>query len=357
MPFLPEALASVEAQTYRNFELIVQDSCSNDGTLEVLRDAKNIPNLKIVSEPDNGVGDAYNRALRRTCGEVVGSIDSDNLLVPNALQSAVEIYAQNPHCAAIYGAANVIDLKGDLLHCHHPAAFDPLRIMCCELVPPFGSAFFSKQVCGTELRYDEMLETCADFDLWLRLSRFPILHTDTVFNSTRLSSKSMSCNPERYEIFCRDKITALEKYLCGLEEDGLRQSIRRRSVAGIYCWAAESIYGIEGESVRFADFCQRAAAVDPDSSQLHKFRVKADYELVRCAYEQVHAEYERVHAEYERVQSDRNTLFERVHEMQSELEQLRRRLQLMENSKGWKVLERYRKVRGTIKKLLRPASR
>src|SRR5713101_6551247 len=90
MPYVVEAVASVVKQTYRDFELIVQDGSSEDGTVEFLATFTGVPGLDLVSEPDSGVGDAYARALRRCSGSIIGTIDADNLLEPNALECAVE---------------------------------------------------------------------------------------------------------------------------------------------------------------------------------------------------------------------------------------------------------------------------
>src|SRR4051812_31760457 len=91
MPYLPDALASVAGQSHRNIELVVQDAESNDGTLEALAAVSNrLPVVDVVSEPDAGIGDAYNRAIARCRGEIVGSIDADNVLMPDAVEQAVE---------------------------------------------------------------------------------------------------------------------------------------------------------------------------------------------------------------------------------------------------------------------------
>jgi glycosyltransferase involved in cell wall biosynthesis len=339
MPFLPEALASVAAQSYRDFELVVQDGGSTDGTLEAIRGIENIPSVSIVTEPDSGVGDARQRALRRCRGEIVGSIDADNLLSPDAISSVVQVHTEHPECAAVYGSANLVDQYGKLLSCFQPASFDQISLMRCELVPPFASSFFFKKVCGADLHFDTSLENCEDFDLWLRISHLPILRSEIVFNSTRLSPKSMSQNSDRYETFCRNKIRVLENYFRRYGDGTLMQSLLKSSMAGVYLWAAESIYGIEGESARFNDFCERAATLDPTSTRLENLKRKVEYETVK-------AEYERIRAELQRAQSDLQTT-------RLEFAMLRARFEAIENSKGWKLVQRYRTLRDRLKGLFR----
>lgn len=268
MPYLPEAVESVRAQTYRDFELLVQDGASTDGTLEYLRNLEGIPGLELVSEADGGVGDAYNRAFRRCRGEIIGTIDADNLLVPHTLERAVALFDEHPSAAAVYGGVSTIAADGAVIGPWVPAEFDVLDLLTCRLVPPFSTAFFSRARCGDALAIDEGLETCADFDLWLRLAHLEIVRTEEPLGATRLSEKSMSRRPERYDAFCRDKITALDRYLTRLGDNVVLDSVRRRAVAGVYAWAATSVYAIEGYSERVRGYESEAAARDPAAPAL-----------------------------------------------------------------------------------------
>ena len=88
MPYIREAMASLARQTYRRFEVIVQDAASRDGTREFIESFP-IERLDVVSEPDSGIGDAFNRAFARCQGALVTSLDADNTLEPDALRTVV----------------------------------------------------------------------------------------------------------------------------------------------------------------------------------------------------------------------------------------------------------------------------
>jgi hypothetical protein len=268
MPYLPEALASVRAQTYRHFELVVQDGGSTDGTLAVLDSLAGIPGIHVLSEPDGGVGDAYRRALDRCRGEIVGSIDADNLLEPDALAHVVDAFVAHPDGAAIYGSNRMIDTESAAVSVFVPGDFDLVRLVCCDLVPPFATAFFGRAACGAALRFEPTLRTCADFDLWLRLGHLPIRRIEPVLASTRLSNRSMTRRAETYEQFCRDKLAALAAYFAAERQSPLLAALHRHAVAGVYTWAAESVLDLEGPSERFHGFCEQASAVWPGSERL-----------------------------------------------------------------------------------------
>jgi glycosyltransferase involved in cell wall biosynthesis len=271
MPFVREAVASLEAQTLEDYEVVVQDSASTDGTAEFLGQLR-FPNVRMSSEPDSGLGDAYNRAFPRCRGELVGTLDSDNLLVPNALETVDALFRKHRTAVAIYGAVTMIDARGQRVGSFVPEAFDQHALMRCELVPPFSTSFFHRQQCEPELRGDASLTAAQDFELWLRLSDREIVRSTTVLGATRLSHMSMSRNPENYEHFCAEKIVALERFI---SDRPLLQPERNAAVTGIYCWAAESILEIEGPGPRFESFVDRAAELDPEDERLQRVRDRA----------------------------------------------------------------------------------
>jgi glycosyltransferase involved in cell wall biosynthesis len=272
MPYVHEAVASLEAQTFQDWELVVQDAVSTDGTAEFFGGLR-LPNaVDVVSEPDDGLGDAYNRAFPRCRGELVGTLDSDNLLVPDALKTVDRLFRRQWRPVAIYGAVRMIDAARHELDTFTPAKFDQRALMRCELVPPFSTAFFHRRRCGAELRGDASLTAGQDFELWLRLSNRRIVRSTTVLGMTRISDKSMTWKPGNYERFCAEKIAALDGFVAARPE--LRPE-RDAAVAGIYGWAAESLLEIEGPGPRFEAFVDRALALCPEDTRAQRVRDRA----------------------------------------------------------------------------------
>lgn len=271
MPYLPQAMESLAAQSYETIEIIVQDGGSDDGSLEVLRAFSDLP-VHIASSPDSGVGQAYNRAVKRCRGDIIGSLDADNLLKPDALRIVVETLRQRPEAAAIYGSVQMIDTGGQPVGTFEPAPFELLRLLFCELVPPWSAAFFSRRVCGDLFYIDETFRKIADFDVWLRLSHLPIIRTERILGCTRLSDKSMTCRPEEYDDFCREKILAVDKYLNRFDDKSLRASVLRHSICGIYCWGAESVFRLHGSKEMFERFLRLAEEANPQSIRVEKIR-------------------------------------------------------------------------------------
>lgn len=263
MPYLRDALGSMAAQTYRDYEIIVQDSVSTDSTLETLAEFPDLP-LKIISAPDTGIGDAYNKALSRCTGEIIGSIDSDNLLAPNALERAADVFSNQPDLAALYFHVRMISEQGEHLHAFQPGNFDLEKFLAAELVPPFSTSFFNRSLCGDRLFFDPALKTCADFDLWLRLSDVRVECVDEILGFTRISDASMTCRPETYSQYCKDKTFALSRFLKSHPKGKPLSQKANQYQAGIYLWAALAVWHMEGLTDYCISFYEKAKSLSPD---------------------------------------------------------------------------------------------
>src|SRR5882724_817890 len=106
--YLEETLRSVLDQTYRNFEIIVIDGGSTDGSVEILK--RYGGDLAFwISEPDRGQTDAINKGLARITGDVWSYLNSDDLLLPEALSTIAAAF----HDPAVIWAGGVSDMFDD----------------------------------------------------------------------------------------------------------------------------------------------------------------------------------------------------------------------------------------------------
>ncbi|BAC89735.1 glycosyltransferase family 2 protein [Gloeobacter violaceus] len=93
--FIGQAIKSVLGQTYSNFELIVVDDASTDGSAEVIRSFGERVQA-IFLERNSGQAEAYNTALRHSRGEIVCLLDSDDYYHPRKLERVVQAFAEHP---------------------------------------------------------------------------------------------------------------------------------------------------------------------------------------------------------------------------------------------------------------------
>jgi glycosyltransferase involved in cell wall biosynthesis/SAM-dependent methyltransferase len=106
--FIERTLRSVLDQGYPKLEYIVQDGGSNDETIDVLRTYA--PALAhAVSEKDNGFAEGLNRGFRLATGEIMSYLNSDDLLLPGALNYIAWYFSRHPDVDVVYGHRVVID--------------------------------------------------------------------------------------------------------------------------------------------------------------------------------------------------------------------------------------------------------
>lgn len=100
---LEETIKSVLNQKYKNFEYIIIDGNSDDGTLDIIKKYDD----KIdywISDIDYGIYDAFNKGLNYAKGEYVGFVNSDDVLINNALEILDKYNKKNPNIDFIFGA-------------------------------------------------------------------------------------------------------------------------------------------------------------------------------------------------------------------------------------------------------------
>ncbi|OQW30829.1 MAG: hypothetical protein A4E19_08755 [Nitrospira sp. SG-bin1] len=112
--FLRQTIESVAAQTFRNFEHIVVDGGSTDETVSIL---KQYPHVRWVSEKDNHVVEAYQKALGMARGQyIIQCCVSDGFLDPNWFRKCVEVLEKDDEVSLVWGFAQTMSEDGDLLN-------------------------------------------------------------------------------------------------------------------------------------------------------------------------------------------------------------------------------------------------
>ena len=85
---IKKTVDSIESQSYKNIEYIIIDGQSTDNTNEIIKSHKKKIDIHI-SEPDEGIFDAYNKGIRVANGDVIGFLNSDDFFVDNNSLDAV----------------------------------------------------------------------------------------------------------------------------------------------------------------------------------------------------------------------------------------------------------------------------
>jgi glycosyltransferase involved in cell wall biosynthesis len=165
---LPGALESLQAQTCQDFELIIIDGASRDATLRVARSYRGP--LTLVSEPDSGIYEAFNKGLERAQGCYSVFLGADDRYPPGALAAVAAAIGEDADESpdAIAGAYNVIDKQGHSARKLPRPEFTRQRLP--RSMPTKRQALFLR----TELirragGFDPSYKIAGDYELFLRL--------------------------------------------------------------------------------------------------------------------------------------------------------------------------------------------
>ncbi|MGH7213712.1 MAG: glycosyltransferase family 2 protein [Tepidisphaeraceae bacterium] len=178
--FIAEAVQSILAQTFGDFELIAIDDGSKDRSKQILdgfatRDAR----VRVVSRPNAGLVRTLNEGLALARGELLARIDADDAATPDRFERQVAYLCEHPECVAVGSRALMIDSEGDpLIELGNKFTHEEID---SALINGEGQHFYhSSLILRTRALRDvggyRDLETIEDLDLFLRLAEVGRLH-------------------------------------------------------------------------------------------------------------------------------------------------------------------------------------
>lgn len=162
------ALDSLQEQTYGDFEHLIQDGGSTDGTLDEVRRCAD-ERSSIVSEPDSGIYDAINKGIARATGDVIGLLHSDDVFGSNEVLAKVCQALSDSSVQGVYGDLEYVstsDLSRVIRH-WRSEAYDREKLSK-GWMPPHPTLFLRREVFDRWGAYDTNYEIAADYDAILR---------------------------------------------------------------------------------------------------------------------------------------------------------------------------------------------
>lgn len=182
--FLPRTVESVLSQHYRDIEHIIIDGASTDSTISVAQDymqrsyaAQNGHEVRIVSEPDNGLYDAMNKGLRQASGDYICFLNAGDFF-PNAnvldtiVSRSLTGKSRQQLPAVIYGDTDIVDNDGNFLRHRRLApprnltwrSFHKGMLVCHQ-------AFYARLDIARTVPYDTRYRYSADVDWCIRVMK------------------------------------------------------------------------------------------------------------------------------------------------------------------------------------------
>ncbi len=176
---LLRALDSVLAQSFSDWELIVVDDGSSDGTAEMVK--QDYPDAHLLIQENRGVSAARNAGIAFARGEWIAFLDSDDAWLPEKLQRQMDALEADPECRFCH-TDEIWIRSGQRVNPmeKHAKAGGRIYQMCLPLCCISPSSVVMRRDQLQEMGgFDETFEVCEDYDLWLRVTaREPVLFLD-----------------------------------------------------------------------------------------------------------------------------------------------------------------------------------
>ena len=213
--FVREAIASVMAQTYQGFELIVVDDGSEDDTRTVVQEFSDLyPGIRYVFQSNQGVSAARNTGVALSTGPLVAFLDSDDVWQADKLESQVTFFATHPE-AQICQTEEIWLRRGVRVNPHkkHRKAGGDIFVRSLDLCLVSPSAVMLRRSLFKQIGgFDPQLPACEDYDLWLRIAAIlPVYLIETPLVIKRGGHPDQLSH--RFWGMDRFRVTALQKLL------------------------------------------------------------------------------------------------------------------------------------------------
>lgn len=208
--FLEKTIRSVLEQDYPDLEYIIIDGGSDDGSRQIIE--KYADRLAYwQSQKDKGQTDAINQGFSRANGEILAWLNSDDVLYPGAIRSAVSYLSQHPEVGMVYGDCDWINAQDKVIGRFPAAQTDLKKLRRGYVHIPQQASFFRAKLWREAGPLDDSFYFAMDYDLWTRLAaRSPLLYVKEVWAGFRLheGAKSIAeddrCWPEMLRVHYRD---------------------------------------------------------------------------------------------------------------------------------------------------------
>jgi glycosyltransferase involved in cell wall biosynthesis len=202
-PFVGAALGSALSQTFDDFEVIVVDDGSDDGTAAAVTSvAGSDRRVRLVRQANRGLAGARNTAMRAARGEYFALLDSDDLWEPDFLAAQMDVLRSDPGVAIVTGNAWYLGGVSDgqpARPCPDSRPEPNLASIIADEWSIFIMSVMRRDVYAAIGAFDESMRSNEDYDFWLRaaLAGFRFVRNDRPLGRYRVRPESLSADHAR----------------------------------------------------------------------------------------------------------------------------------------------------------------
>lgn len=232
---IEETIASVQQQSFTDYEIIIIDDGSQDNTVAVI---KNIvePRLQLFVYENGGVATARNRGISQATGEFIAFLDADDLWSPDKLASQVAALSQNPQSKVVYSWTKYIDEQGKPLFSGTRYSYRGdvySQLLQTNFITNASNILIHRDALDLVAGFNPELAYTADWDFYLRLAKnfnFAVVPKFQIYY--RQSANSMSTKVEQLK---EESLLLLDRVYQTATTKLKLQKNRSYSILYLYC--------------------------------------------------------------------------------------------------------------------------
>ena len=172
--YLRQAVNSVLAQTYRNFELLIIDDGSTDNSRDIIAEYDGHAGIRIILQQNKGLNATNNVAVKAARGKYVMRLDADDFLDENALLVMTSLLDSDPSLALVFPDWYYVDAEGSITGQERRHNFQSEVTLLDQ--PAHGACTMIRRDCLIEVEAYGSAFRCQDgYELWLKIiDRYPV---------------------------------------------------------------------------------------------------------------------------------------------------------------------------------------
>ena len=169
-PFLKDCFDSIFKQTFQDFEIIVVDDGSTDGSKEILNELSQQPKVKVIFKENNsGIVDTMNVGLDHVNSDYVIRMDGDDLMPPERFEILVNFMDEHPDVGVCGSAIRCFGITEDLFSYPADWKLNKANLVFGHSVGHASCIFRASLFTENNIRYTEDFKLMEDYDLFYRL--------------------------------------------------------------------------------------------------------------------------------------------------------------------------------------------
>ena len=231
--FVEETIRSVLLQGYPNLEYIIIDGGSTDNSVEVIKKYGSWLTYW-VSEPDRGQSHAINKGWRRSTGEILAWLNSDDMYEPEGLRKATEFLVTHPNVDMVYGDCRMISEDSRTVGLCPTSPFDIKKLLCFEGSICQQTVFLRKRTLDLVGDVDERLHVVMDTDLWIKiaLAGLKIQYIPELLGAFRIYPENKTSS--LWELSSQEKFAVLNRNFTKVKLPAEVVSLKKKAYSNIH---------------------------------------------------------------------------------------------------------------------------